>query len=79
MEQDLEIRSTRWHQEFQKLIERSCLLELMPPVFLWLAPLKDRVHGLQENGLSMRSGYLEMEEESGHGSQGLWFRASDKE
>ncbi len=38
---------------------------------------KDRVHGLQENGLSMRSGYLEMEEESGHGSQGLWFRASD--
>ncbi len=39
----------------------------------------DRVAGLQEIGLAMKSGYLEMEEEMGQGSQGLWFRPAEKE
>lgn len=35
----------------------------------------DRVHGLSEQGLEMKSGYLEMEEHQNEGTQGLWFRS----
>ncbi len=34
----------------------------------------DRVHGLSEQNLEMKSGYLEMEEHEDEGSQGFWFR-----
>lgn len=40
---------------------------------------EDRVTGLHELGLDMKSGYLEMEEELGHGTQGLWFRPAEKD
>ena len=34
----------------------------------------DRVHGLNEQNLEMKSGHLEMEEHENEGSQGFWFR-----
>lgn len=39
---------------------------------------KDRIHGLGEVGIAMKSGYLDMEENAGEGSQGLWFRPEQK-
>lgn len=37
----------------------------------------DRIQGLADVGIAMKSGYLEMEEHDGEGSQGLWFRPEE--
>ena len=39
----------------------------------------DRINGLADVNIAMKSGYLDMEENEGEGSQGLWFRPADKE